>query len=77
MLETRGYHRSYLCHNAVSDVVLDYAQGIVSITKACPVFEVPRSTFYEWKKAFDKEGKAGMARKKPIDMELKPKEGEK
>jgi len=46
--------------------VLDYAQGIGSVTKACREFEVPRSTFYEWKKAFDKEGKAGLARKKPI-----------
>ena len=34
--------------------VLDYAQGIGSVTKACCEFEVPRSTFYEWKKAFDK-----------------------
>ena len=46
--------------------VLDYAQGIGSVTKACREFEVPRLTFYEWKKAFDKEGKAGLARKKPI-----------
>ncbi len=46
--------------------VLDYAQGIGSVTKACRLFEVPRSTFYEWKKAYDKEGKAGLARKKPV-----------
>ncbi|MFC2165028.1 helix-turn-helix domain-containing protein [Acidobacteriota bacterium] len=37
-----------------------------NFTKACREFKVPRSTFYEWKKAFDKEGKAGLARKKPI-----------
>ena len=48
--------------------VLDYAQGIGSVTKACREFEVPRSTFYEWKKAFDKEGKAGLARKKPVAL---------
>ena len=46
--------------------VLEYARGIGNVTKACRAFEVPRSTFYEWKKAFDKEGKAGLARKKPI-----------
>jgi transposase InsO family protein len=46
--------------------VLEYARGIGSVTKACREFEVPRSTFYEWKKAYDKEGKAGLARKKPI-----------
>jgi len=46
--------------------VLDFAKGIGSVTKACQIFEVPRSTFYDWKKAFDKEGKAGLARKKPI-----------
>jgi transposase-like protein len=46
--------------------VLDYAQGIESVTKACRLFEVPRSSFYEWRKTFDNEGKAGLARKKPI-----------
>jgi hypothetical protein len=30
--------------------VLDYAQGIGSVTKACCEFEVPRSTFYNWKR---------------------------
>ena len=47
-------------------IVLEFAREIGSVTKACREFEVPRSTFYEWKKAFDKEGKAGLARKKPI-----------
>ena len=46
--------------------VLEFAQGIGSVTKACREFEVPRSTFYEWKKAYNKEGKTGLARKKPI-----------
>jgi len=48
--------------------VLEYAQGIGSVTKPCHEFEVPRSTFYEWKNAFDKEGRAGLARKKPIAL---------
>ena len=49
-------------------VVLEYAREIGSATKACREFEVPRSTFYEWKKAFDKEGKAGLVRKKPVAL---------
>jgi transposase InsO family protein len=48
--------------------ILEYAQGIGSVTEACREFEVPRSTFYEWKNAFEKEGKAGLARKKPIAL---------
>jgi len=47
-------------------IVLEFAREIGSVTKACREFDVPRSTFYEWKKAYDKEGKAGLARKKPI-----------
>ena len=46
--------------------ILEYAQGVGNVTMACREFEVPRSTFYGWKKAFDKEGKAGLVRKKPI-----------
>ena len=46
--------------------VLEYAKGCRTVAQACRDFEVPRSTFYGWKKAYDKEGKAGLARKKPI-----------
>ncbi len=35
-------------------------------TKTCRDFEVPSSTFYEWKKAFKRDGVAGLKRKKPI-----------
>ena len=35
-------------------------------TKTCRDFEVPNSTFYEWKKAFKQDGVAGLKRKKPI-----------
>jgi len=49
-------------------VVLEYAREIGSATKACREFEVSRSTFYDWKKAFDKEGKAGLVRKKPVAL---------
>ena len=36
--------------------------------KACREFEIPRSSFYKWKKALDVGGKAGLARKKPIAL---------
>jgi len=46
--------------------VIEYAKVCRTVAKACREFEVPRSTFYNWKRAFDKEGKAGLARKKPV-----------
>jgi transposase InsO family protein len=45
--------------------VLQYAEVCRTVIQACREFKVPRSTFYEWKKAFKKGGKAGLARKKP------------
>jgi len=45
-------------------VVLEWAQELGNVTKACREFKVPRSSFYKWKKAFDAEGKTGLARKK-------------
>ena len=46
--------------------VLEYACHIGSVTKACQEFEVARSSFYEWKKIYEAEGKSGLRRKKPI-----------
>ncbi|MCH8328199.1 MAG: helix-turn-helix domain-containing protein, partial [Candidatus Marinimicrobia bacterium] len=34
--------------------------------QACRDFNIPDSSFYEWKKAYEKEGKAGLRRKKPV-----------
>ena len=47
-------------------MVLEFDKAIGSATKACQEFSIPRSPFYDWKKAYDKEGKAGLLRKKPI-----------
>ena len=47
-------------------LVLDYAEGIGSDVKSYRDFDVPKSTFYEWKKAFKKEGAVGLIPKKPI-----------
>jgi transposase InsO family protein len=46
-------------------VVLDFARHH-GVTKTCREFEVPRSTFYTWKKKYDLEGRMGLYRKKPI-----------
>ena len=46
--------------------ILQYAQGIGNVKEACRDFNVPRSSFYRWKKAYAKEGKVGLTRKKPI-----------
>ncbi|NIO27864.1 MAG: IS481 family transposase [Candidatus Latescibacteria bacterium] len=43
-----------------------YARDARNIRKACQEAGVPRSTFYRWKKAFEKDGVEGLMRKKPI-----------
>lgn len=45
--------------------VLEYARHF-SVTEASREFNVPRSTFYRWKQAYEHEGRAGLSRKKPI-----------
>ena len=47
-------------------MVLEYARGIGNNAKACRDFNIPDSSFYEWKKAYEKEGTAGLRRKKPV-----------
>jgi len=47
-------------------LVLDYAEEIGSDAKSYREFDVPKSTFYEWKKIFKENGAAGLIPKKPI-----------
>ncbi len=47
-------------------MVLEYAKAIGSVTQACQDLGVASSSFYEWKKVFEREGKSGLLRKKPI-----------
>ena len=47
-------------------MVLEYAKAIGNAAEACRELDIPHSSFYDWKKAYDKEGKAGLLRKKPI-----------
>lgn len=46
-------------------VVLEYAKH-VGVTTACKEFNVPRSTFYNWKQKYDHDGRAGLTRRKPV-----------
>jgi len=46
-------------------LVLDLAEDS-SVTRICREYNVPRSSFYRWKKRFDQEGPSGLYRKKPI-----------
>ena len=46
--------------------MLEYAEGIGNIRKACKEFNIHRSAFYKKKKAYEKEGFEGLRRKKPI-----------
>lgn len=47
-------------------IVLEYADGLGRDTDAYRDFKVPKSTFYDWKKAFREKGAAGLIRQKPI-----------
>ncbi len=47
-------------------VVLEYARLSGNAAKACREFNVNRSSFYVWKKAFEMGGMNGLRRKKPI-----------
>jgi transposase len=46
-------------------VVLELASEL-EFSKICKEFNVPRSTFYRWKKRYDQAGRAGLYIKKPI-----------
>ena len=39
------------------EAILQYAQGIGNAKEACRDLNVPRSSFYRWKKAYAEEGK--------------------
>ena len=45
--------------------VLEYAKHF-GVTETCREFNIARSTFYEWKQKYDREGRAGLYRQKPV-----------
>jgi transposase InsO family protein len=52
--------------NPWADSQAEAAESLGSDAKAYREFEVPKSSFYRWKKAFAKVGRAGLVRKRPI-----------
>ena len=46
--------------------VLEYAQQIGNVRKACRYFGIGRAGFYRWRGAFEREGAAGLVNKRPI-----------
>lgn len=47
-------------------LVLEFAEGLGSDARAYRDFEVPRSTFYRWKKAYRERGVAGLVWRRPV-----------
>lgn len=47
-------------------LVLELAEALGNTSKVCREWDVTRSTFYLWKKAYAKEGVTGLIPKKPI-----------
>jgi len=49
-------------------LVIEIAMALGKDVKSYRDFDVPKSTFYEWKKAFKRNGSAGLVRKRPIAL---------
>lgn len=45
---------------------IKYAAACGNVARACRTFNVPRSSYYRWKKIFDSDGEAGLKQRKPI-----------
>lgn len=45
--------------------IIEHAAGTGNIRKTCRHFGISRSLFYAWKRRFELEGEAGLARRKP------------
>jgi len=46
--------------------VLEHAKKIGNIRKTCRYFGIPRSSFYRWKTAYDRNGELGLVNKPPV-----------
>ena len=45
--------------------VLDYAREIGNVSRACRYYGVSRESYYQWKRAYDAQGEAGLINNKP------------
>jgi transposase InsO family protein len=46
-------------------VVLEFAEQL-GVTKACREFDIPRASFYRWKQKYERAGRSGLFRTRPI-----------
>ena len=46
--------------------VLEYAKQSGNVRKTCRHFGIPRSLFYVWRRAVEREGEAGLVNRRPI-----------
>lgn len=47
-------------------IILKHVKEFKSVSKTLAEFNIPRSTYYKWKSAFDKDGEKGLMRKHPV-----------
>jgi transposase InsO family protein len=47
-------------------MTLEYARRSGSVAKALKEFNVPKATYYKWKKIYDKDGEDGLLKKHPV-----------
>ena len=45
--------------------VIEYADQF-GVTEACREFKVPRASFYHWKQKYEKAGRSGLYRERPV-----------
>ena len=57
--------KAYLSHQK-KILVLQYVKDFKSVNKVLKDFNIPKSTYYKWKKAFDKDGAGGLLRQHPV-----------
>lgn len=60
---------------ALSDIrrklkVLNYAKEIGNVSKACRYYGISRETYYQWKRAYEKDGEKVLVNSKPCPYNL-------
>ena len=51
--------------------VLEHAERIGEIRRACGYYDLSRSVFYLWKKVYETDGNEGLVNKKPCPVNFK------
>lgn len=64
-MENTKKKKAYLSYQGKL-VILKHIKKFKSITKTLSELNIPKSTYYKWKKAFDKDGEQGLLRKHPV-----------